>query len=72
MSKKIKKTNAMRQLDQAHIAYEVNTFEYDEEDVTGQHHYQKQAEEGRAIYKTLVARTHDKEIVVLVLSLIHI
>ena len=33
MSKKIKKTNAMRQLDQAHIAYEVNTFEYDEEDV---------------------------------------
>ncbi|AMB95826.1 aminoacyl-tRNA deacylase [Aerococcus urinae] len=61
MSKKHKKTNAMRLLDQAKIPYEEATIPYRDGS------FQLQA--GKSSYKTLVARSHDHEIVVFVIPL---
>ncbi|MDK8609485.1 MULTISPECIES: aminoacyl-tRNA deacylase [Aerococcus] len=61
MSKKHKKTNAMRLLDQAKISYEEAIIPYRDGSF--------QPQEGKSSYKTLVARTHDHEIVVFVIPL---
>lgn len=49
---KIKKTNALRILDQHKIHYEVHTYEYDDEDVTGKKYH----EVDEHVFKTLVLK----------------
>ncbi len=53
---KVPKTNAMRLLDQAGIAYEVRTYEYDESDLSGLKAAQALSMPAEQIYKTLVAQ----------------
>lgn len=51
------KTNVMRMLDRAHISYEVATYEYDEDDLSGVHAAaQVTVITAEQCFKTLVAR----------------
>lgn len=51
---KLQKTNAMRELDRAGIAYEVRTYEVDENDLSGVHVAEQLGEEPGQGFKTLV------------------
>lgn len=53
---KVKKTNALRILDQHHIRYEIFTYDYDEDDVTGKKATQKRPVSNEATFKTLVLK----------------
>jgi Cys-tRNA(Pro)/Cys-tRNA(Cys) deacylase len=53
---KTPKTNAMRILDQAGISYEVLTYEYDENDLSGKKAAQTLKMDPACIFKTLVAQ----------------
>lgn len=53
---KIKKTNALRILDQHKIQYEIETYEYDDEDVTGKKYHEVKEN----TYKTLVLKGEKK------------
>jgi Cys-tRNA(Pro)/Cys-tRNA(Cys) deacylase len=53
---KTPKTNAMRQLDQAGIRYEILTYEYDENDLSGLKAADNMGLPPERVYKTLVAR----------------
>ena len=59
------KTNAMRILDSAKIAYEVRMYEVDPEDLSGVHVAQQLGLNVESVFKTLVARSDKNEIVVL-------
>ncbi|MBQ7210746.1 MAG: Cys-tRNA(Pro) deacylase [Paludibacteraceae bacterium] len=50
------KTNAMRLLDAAHIAYEVFTYEVDENDLSATHIASQLGEDINCVFKTLVLR----------------
>lgn len=51
---KLQKTNAMRELDRAGIAYEVRAYEVDENDLSGVHVAEQLGEEPGQGFKTLV------------------
>jgi Cys-tRNA(Pro)/Cys-tRNA(Cys) deacylase len=53
---KTPKTNAMRQLDQAGIRYEILTYEYDENDLSGLKAAQNMNLPPEQVFKTLVAK----------------
>ncbi len=53
---KVKKTNALRILDQHKVKYEIFTYEYDENDVTGKKSMDERPLEVEAIFKTLVLK----------------
>jgi len=57
---KVKKTNALRILDQHKIGYEIFTYEYDEDDVTGKKYRQDEPVEEEAVFKTLVLKGERK------------
>lgn len=62
MSKKgksvsIKKTNAMRELDTSSRAYDVSTYEFDENDLAGIHAAQGIGMEPAQVFKTLVVQS---------------
>lgn len=50
----MKKTNAMRKLDQAKIKYEVLTYEVDESDLSGVHVAESTGQPVEKVFKTLV------------------
>lgn len=54
MGKKQVKTNAMRILDRAAIDYEVQTYEVDENDVSGEHVAKQLKQDPSQVFKTLV------------------
>lgn len=54
---KLQKTNAMRELDRAGIAYEVQTYEVDESDLSGIHVAEQLGENPGQGFKTLVTET---------------
>ncbi|MBS4750593.1 MULTISPECIES: Cys-tRNA(Pro) deacylase [unclassified Granulicatella] len=54
MSKKLLKTNALRQLDQKKIAYTVHTYEWDEQHIGGRHILEQFKDKSERIYKTIV------------------
>lgn len=54
---KLQKTNAMRELDRAGIAYEVQTYEVDESDLSGVHVAEQLGEDPGQGFKTLVTET---------------
>ena len=56
MSKGITKTNAMRQLDERRIPYEVLTYEVDESDLSGTHIAAQIGLPLAMVFKTLVAK----------------
>ena len=56
MSTPVKKTNAMRLLDAAKIAYSVRTYEYEETDLSGVHAADVLGMPRETVFKTLVAR----------------
>lgn len=58
------KTNAMRQLDKAGIAYEPIEYEVDENDLSGMHISHETGIDPQIMFKTLVARGDKKGIVV--------
>ena len=53
---KIKKTNAMRILDQHKIIYDIETYEFDDEDVTGKKYHEVKEN----TFKTLVLKGDKK------------
>ncbi|WP_294578251.1 Cys-tRNA(Pro) deacylase [uncultured Thomasclavelia sp.] len=55
MAKKIK-TNALRMLDKAKIAYEVKEYQYDEEHLSGEHIIDQVDLAAKDIFKTLVLK----------------
>lgn len=52
----VPKTNAMRLLDSAHVAYEVRTYEVDENDLSGTHLAEQIGLPFGQVFKTLVAK----------------
>lgn len=58
------KTNAMRLLEQSGIAYRVETYEYDEEHLGGEHVAAQVSLPAEQIFKTLVVRGDKKGIMV--------
>ena len=54
MAKKINKTNAARLLDQAHVSYELVSYEVDENNLAADHVAQSLGEDIRQVFKTLV------------------
>lgn len=54
---KLQKTNAMRELDRAGIAYEARTYEVDENDLSGIHVAEQLGENPGQGFKTLVCET---------------
>ena len=58
------KTNAMRLMDQAKIPYRAVEYEYDENDLGGQHVAQVTGMDPDQVFKTLVARGEKKGILV--------
>lgn len=53
---KTKKTNAMRILDKNHILYDIKTYEYTEEDLSGIHAAAEVGMPPDKVFKTLVGR----------------
>ncbi|MCD7777502.1 MAG: Cys-tRNA(Pro) deacylase [Clostridiales bacterium] len=66
MAKKIK-TNAMRILDREKINYEVKTYEYDENDLSGTSAAEKMGVDPNRLFKTLVLRGEKRGIVVCII-----
>ncbi len=60
-SKKMKKTNAMRILDQEGIAYEMHTYEASDGHIDGMSVAQKTGQNPDQVFKTLVTVGHSKE-----------
>lgn len=58
MSKHTSKTNAIRQLDSAGIAYEVRTYDVDESDLSGVHAAEELGLDPAMVFKTLVCTAH--------------
>ena len=58
------KTNALRLLDAAHIAYHTVEYEYDESDLGGEHVASATGMDPDQVFKTLVARGEKKGILV--------
>lgn len=56
MAVKATKTNAMRLLEQAGIPFEVREYEYDENDLAGEHAADGIGMPGEQVFKTLVTR----------------
>ncbi len=54
MGNAVKKTNAMRELDVAGIAYRAIPYEVDEDDLSGVHVAQQLGEDANQVFKTLV------------------
>ncbi len=54
------KTNVMRLLDAAHIAYETGTYEVDENDLSGSHAADLMGVDHDRMYKTLVLKGEEK------------
>lgn len=52
--KKIPKTNAMRKLDQLHIAYDVHEYTWSEDQMDAEHVLKQMEENGSSVYKTIV------------------
>jgi len=52
----MEKTNAMRLLDAANIAYEIREYDYDESDLSGVHAAEACGVPAEQVFKTLVAR----------------
>lgn len=67
MSKKIEKTNAMRQLDTAGLEYETAEYAYDESDLSGEHAAAELGVSEDEVFKTLVTRGENKELAVFVI-----
>ena len=59
-----KKTNAMRMLDKAGVAYEYKEYEYDENDLDGHHVAEYLGVPYEEVFKTLVAVTDKGEYLV--------
>lgn len=57
---KIKKTNALRILDQHHIPYEVFTYDFDDDDPTGKKAKDQKMFDENATFKTLVLKGERK------------
>ncbi len=64
---KIDKTNAMRQLDAAGIAYEMGEYEYDESDLSAVHAAEALGVSEDEIFKTLVTRNEHNLLFVFVI-----
>lgn len=64
---KISKTNAMRQLDQAGIEYEVLEYEYSEDDLSGNHAAEFLGISEDEMFKTLVTRSDNNLLSVFVI-----
>ena len=60
MAKKFK-TNALRMLDKAKIAYSIKEYEYDEDHLDGRHVASQVDMDPNAIFKTLVLHDHHNE-----------
>lgn len=56
MDKKLHKTNAMRLLDTAGIAYRTQSYEVDESDLSGEHVAQQLGQSPDQVFKTLVLK----------------
>lgn len=52
--KKVLKTNAMRKLDQLHIAYAVHEYTWSEDHLDVKHILKQMEKSGRSVYKTIV------------------
>lgn len=57
------KTNAARLLDRAGVGYKLRTYNVDETDLSATTAVEKLDLDPEAVYKTLVARTSDDEVV---------
>lgn len=57
---KVKKTNALRILDQHKISYDIFTYQYDKDDVTGKNYRIDEPVEEGAVFKTLVLKGERK------------
>ncbi|WAA13353.1 Cys-tRNA(Pro) deacylase [Fervidibacillus halotolerans] len=68
---KVKKTNAMRMLDQAKIEYNVYTYESTDYQIDGISVAKKIGKDGNVVFKTLVAQGESKEIYVFVIPVNH-
>ena len=64
---KIDKTNAMRQLDQAGIDYEMAEYDVDESDLSGVHAAEELGVTEDEVFKTLVTRNDDNQLFVFVI-----
>lgn len=64
---KIDKTNAMRHLDSAGIAYEMGEYEVDESDLSGVHAAEMLGVSEDEVFKTLVTRNDDNNLFVFVI-----
>lgn len=53
-AKDVKKTNAMRELERAGVAYTEHVYEVDEDDLSGVHVCEQLGEDPSAVFKTLV------------------
>ena len=56
-AKDVKKTNAMRELERAGVAYTEHVYEVDEDDLSGVHVCEQLGEDPSAVFKTLVCST---------------
>lgn len=56
-AKDVKKTNAMRELERAGVAYTERVYEVDEDDLSGVHVCEQLGEDPSAVFKTLVCST---------------
>lgn len=56
-AKDVKKTNAMRELERAGVAYTEHVYEVDEDDLSGVHVCEQLGEDPAAVFKTLVCST---------------
>lgn len=63
---KIKKTNAMRELESAGVGYEIKEYEVDE-DLSGVHAAESLGEDPAKVFKTLVTRSNSNDFVVFVI-----
>ena len=61
---KVQKTNAMRELDSAHIAYTAHAYEVDESDLSGVHVAAQLGQNPSQVFKTLVTVAPTKEHIV--------
>lgn len=68
---KLPKTNAMRILDKAQIAYEVFTYEHGKDMVDGQHVAELLHQDPNTVFKTLVTISNTKEYFVFVVPVAH-
>ena len=56
-AKDVQKTNAMRELERAGVAYTEHVYEVDEDDLSGVHVCEQLGEDPSAVFKTLVCST---------------